>query len=62
VLHDASNFDLQWQTGWRRGEKEGIQMNAMRLHDPAEFKSRVKADCERLRWMAQNALRARPQK
>lgn len=62
VLRDASSFDTQWQTGWRRGEKEGIQMNAMQLHDPEEFASRVKADCERLKWMAHNALRARPQK
>lgn len=62
TLHDASNFDLQWQTGWRRGEKRGIQMNAMRLHDPEEFASRVKTDCERIKWMAQNALRTRPQK
>jgi hypothetical protein len=62
VLVDAGNFDLQWDTGWRRGEKEGIQMNAMRLHDPKEFASRVKTDCERIKWMAQNAVRARPQK
>ncbi|PRX29549.1 hypothetical protein B0G75_10839 [Paraburkholderia sp. BL18I3N2] len=62
VLHDASNFDLQWQTGWRRGEKDGIQMDALRLNDPQEFASRVKADCERLKWMAQNAVRVRPQK
>ena len=62
VLHDASNFDLQWQTGWRRGEKDGIQMDALRLNDPQEFASRVTADCERLKWMAQNAVRVRPQK
>lgn len=57
VLHDASNFDLQWQTGWHRGEKQDIQLNAMRLNDPKEFAYTVKTSCERIKWMATNAVR-----
>lgn len=62
VLHDASNFDLQWQTGWHRGEKQDIQLNALRLNDPQKFASTVKTSCERLKWMAENAARRRARK
>jgi hypothetical protein len=57
ALHDADNFDLRWQAGWRRAENGNIQMSSLRERDPAEFAARVKVNCERLKWMAQNSLR-----
>lgn len=60
VLHDASDFDRYWQVGWRRAEKDDSQMSALRDRDPAEFAARIKVNCERLKWMAQNSLRSAP--
>ncbi|MCC8391829.1 hypothetical protein LJ656_04440 [Paraburkholderia sp. MMS20-SJTR3] len=56
-LTDATHFDQHWDTGWRRAENTNRQMSALRERDPAEFASRIKVNCERLKWMAQNALR-----
>jgi hypothetical protein len=40
----------------------GIRLVAVGGMAPEEFASRVKTDCERIKWMAQNAVRTRPQK
>jgi len=58
----ASDFDRHWDAGWRKGEDEDSQMSALRLGNPADFASRVKADCERLKWLAENSVRARTKK
>jgi hypothetical protein len=57
VLTDASDFDQHWDTGWHRAESSNRQMNALRERDPKEFAARIKVNCERLKWMAGNALR-----
>ncbi|WP_233828411.1 hypothetical protein [Paraburkholderia sp. ZP32-5] len=57
-LTEATHFDQHWDTGWRRGQSNDRQMSALRERDPAEFESRIKVNCERLKWMARNALRA----
>jgi hypothetical protein len=31
-------------------------MSALRERDPKEFAARIKVDCERLKWLAGNAL------
>jgi len=62
VLTQASQFDLRWQTGWRRGDNDAIQMRSLRLNSPEDFKVRVKANCSRIKWQAVNSLRARPDK
>lgn len=62
VQHGASDFEQHWQTGWRRMDDESTQMRQLRQRDPAEFAARVKSDCGRLKWMAQNAVRPRPSK
>ncbi|KXU90905.1 hypothetical protein CI15_03085 [Paraburkholderia monticola] len=57
VLTDASDFDQHWDAGWHRGENINSQMNALREQDPKEFAARIKVNCERLKWLAGNALR-----
>jgi hypothetical protein len=57
ALHGADNFDLRWQAGWRRAENGNSQMRSLRERDSEEFAARVKVNCERLKWMAQNSLR-----
>lgn len=58
MLPDVSDFDHRWERGWRRAAKDNSQMSALRDRDPAEFASRVKVNCERLKWMAENSLRS----
>ena len=62
VLAGASNFDQHWDAGWHRAENTNSQMSALRERDPKEFAARVKVDCERLKWMAGNALHPRAPK
>jgi hypothetical protein len=62
VLTDASNFDQHWDAGWQRAQSTNSQMSALRERDPREFAARIKVNCERLKWMAGNALRPRGQK
>jgi hypothetical protein len=62
VLTEASQFDTRWQTGWRRGDGDAIQMRSLQLNSPSEFAARVKGNCERIKWQADNSLRARPPK
>jgi hypothetical protein len=62
VLTDPTNFDQHWDTGWHRAETTNSQMNALRERDPKEFAARIKVNCERLKWMAGNALRPPAQK
>ncbi|HEY2607626.1 MAG TPA: hypothetical protein VGJ10_16815 [Paraburkholderia sp.] len=57
TLHDPAGFDRYWQVGWRRAESGISQMSALREHDPAEFASRIKGNCGRLKWQAENAVR-----
>jgi hypothetical protein len=57
TLHDPADFDRHWQVGWRRAESGISQMSALREHDPAEFASRIKGNCGRLKWQAENAVR-----
>ncbi|NML30810.1 hypothetical protein HHL14_08180 [Paraburkholderia sp. G-4-1-8] len=57
-LTEATNFDQHWDTGWRRAQSNNNQMSGLRERDPAEFASRIKVNCERLKWMAQNSLHA----
>jgi hypothetical protein len=59
VLTEASQFDTRWQSGWRRGDSDTIQMRSLQLNTPAEFAARVKSNCERIKWQANNALRVR---
>lgn len=61
-LHADSDFDRHWQMGWTRAEAGIGQMNSLRDRDPKEFAERIKVNCERLKWMAENALRAPPAK
>lgn len=62
VLADADQFDTRWQAGWRRGDSDAIQMRSLKINSPSEFASRVKGNCERIKWLAVNSLRARPPK
>jgi hypothetical protein len=62
MLTDASNFDQHWDTGWHRAESTNNQMSALRDRDPQEFAARIKVNCERLKWMAGNALHPSAQK
>ncbi|WP_345813055.1 hypothetical protein AAGS40_02855 [Paraburkholderia sp. PREW-6R] len=62
VQHGVSDFEQHWQAGWRRMDDESTQMSQLREGDPAEFAARVKSDCGRLKWMAQNAVRPRSSK
>jgi hypothetical protein len=57
-LHADNDFDRHWQKGWSRAESGIGQMNSLRARDPEEFAQRIKANCQRLKWMAKNALRA----
>jgi hypothetical protein len=61
-LSDASDFDLHWQTGWSRASRQITEMSSLRERDPDEFAARIKVNCERLKWMAENSLRARAPK
>ncbi|RZF30778.1 hypothetical protein EVC45_04760 [Paraburkholderia sp. UYCP14C] len=56
VLTGATNFDQHWDAGWHRADNINSQMNALRERDPKEFAARMKVNCERLKWMAGNAL------
>ena len=62
VLTDANNFDLHWDAGWHRAESTNGQMSGLRERDPKEFAARIKVNCERLKWMAGNALHPSSQK
>jgi hypothetical protein len=59
ILTEASDFDTRWQNGWRLGERDALQLRALQLNSPAEFATRVKNNCERVRWQADNSLRPR---
>lgn len=61
-LSDADDFDRHWQLGWSRADRQVRDMGSLRDSNPEEFASRIKFNCERLKWMAENSLRARPQK
>lgn len=61
-LSDADDFDRHWQQGWARADPQVGEMRSLRDRNPEEFASRIKVNCERLKWMAENSLRARPQK
>jgi hypothetical protein len=56
-LSEATHFDQHWDAGWRRAQGNNSQMSALRERDPTEFASRIKVNCERLKWLAQNSLR-----
>ena len=56
ALTDASDFDRHWDVGWHRAENTNNQMSALREQDPKEFAARIKVNCERLKWLAGNAL------
>ncbi|WP_120295004.1 hypothetical protein [Paraburkholderia sp. BL23I1N1] len=60
IFAEASQFDSRWQAGWRRGDSDAIQMRSLQLNSPPEFAARVKSNCERIKWQADNSLRARP--
>ncbi|MFM0731124.1 hypothetical protein PQQ52_11610 [Paraburkholderia sediminicola] len=62
VLAEASQFDTRWQAGWQRGDSDAIQMRSLQLSSPAEFAVRVKGNCDRIKWQADNLLRVRPPK
>jgi hypothetical protein len=61
-LPDADDFGRHWQLGWIRADRQVRDMSSLRDSNPDEFASRIKVNCERLKWMADNSLRARPQK
>ncbi|WP_153100836.1 hypothetical protein [Paraburkholderia hayleyella] len=56
----VEDFDERWQTGWQQEEKGAIPMRALRLSDPADFAARLKGDCSRVKWQADNLLRTHP--
>ncbi|MFM0502640.1 hypothetical protein [Paraburkholderia caffeinilytica] len=62
VLTEADQFDTRWQAGWRRGDSDAIQMRSLQLSSPSEFAARIKSNCDRIRWQAENSLRARQPK
>ncbi|MFM0012777.1 hypothetical protein PQR46_07680 [Paraburkholderia sediminicola] len=62
VLTEASQFDTRWQAGWQRGDSDAIQMHSLQLNSPSEFAVRVKSNCDRIKWQADNLLRVRPPK
>jgi hypothetical protein len=62
VLTGATDFDQHWDAGWQRADNTNSQMNALRERDPKEFAARIKVNCERLKWMAGNALHGSAQK
>lgn len=62
ILTEASQFDTRWQAGWQRGDSDAIQMRSLKLNSPPEFAVRVKSNCDRIKWQADNLLRARPPK
>jgi hypothetical protein len=55
-LPDADDFDHHWQLGWTRADRQVRDMNSLRDSNPEEFGSRIKVNCERLKWMAENSL------
>ncbi|WJF89422.1 hypothetical protein QS306_09850 [Paraburkholderia bonniea] len=57
ALTGVDDFDERWQVGWRREEDGAIQMQALRLSDPEDFAARLKGDCRRVKWQADNLLR-----
>ncbi|PQV49220.1 hypothetical protein B0G83_107165 [Paraburkholderia sp. BL21I4N1] len=59
ILTEASDFEARWQNGWRLGERDALRLRALQLNSPAEFATRVKSNCERVRWQAKNSLRPR---
>jgi hypothetical protein len=62
TLNATGDFDRNWQIGWKRAESGIRQMNALRDRDPQDFAQRVKVNCARLKWMAENSLRAQTPK
>lgn len=61
-LSDVNDFDQHWQRGWTHADRQIVDMNSLRVSNPEEFASRLKPNCERLNWMAENSLRVRQQK
>jgi hypothetical protein len=61
-LPEVDDFDQHWQFGWARANRQVTDMSSLRERNPEEFASRIKPNCERLKWMADNSLRVRPQK
>jgi hypothetical protein len=61
-LSDVDNFDEHWQWGWSRANRQVTDMSALRDNNPQEFDTRIKVNCQRLKWMAENSLRTSPQK
>ncbi|MFT4065313.1 hypothetical protein [Paraburkholderia sp.] len=56
-LTEATHFDQHWDAGWHRAQSNNSQLSALRERDPTEFAARIKVNCERLKWLAQNSLR-----
>ncbi|MBK5050496.1 hypothetical protein IQ289_19055 [Burkholderia sp. R-70006] len=62
ALPDVHDFEQRWEKGWKREEHDASALRALRDGDPAEFSTRVKSSCSRIRWQAENSVRAHPQK
>jgi hypothetical protein len=43
------SFAFQWKAGWTSQEGTLLEYQALKATDPAEYASRVRADCARLR-------------
>lgn len=59
ALPQATQFDTRWQSGWKRGDNDALQMRSLQTGSPSEFASRVKVNCNRIKWQAENSLRVR---
>lgn len=61
-LFDVQDFDQHWDWGWSRANRQVTDMRALRDSNPQEFATRIKVNCGRLKWMAENSLRESPHK
>lgn len=57
VLSEPNDFDASWDRGWHSEVSQTEQLRAMQATNPTEFAARVKSNCARLKWQAENAVR-----
>ncbi|WP_144148812.1 hypothetical protein [Paraburkholderia sp. BCC1884] len=57
TLRASTDFDVWWKRGWHSEVAQTTQLRAMQAGNPKEYAARVRSDCARLKWQANNALR-----
>lgn len=56
---NIKDFEEHWQFGWHREDDRMINFRSMRETNPTEYAERVKRDCARIKWQAENSVRVR---